>query len=105
MLMPSQLEAFGLAALEAAACRVPTVATLQGGVPELIDDGRNGRLLAVGDVDGMARASIELLQNDALLDQMATAARQTAQQNFCASRIIPQYEAFYERIIAGGGAA
>jgi N-acetyl-alpha-D-glucosaminyl L-malate synthase BshA len=100
LLMPSKLEAFGLAALEAAACRVPTIATRQGGVPELIEDGINGRLLAVGDVDGMAHAAIALLRDPQALDDMAVAARQTAQQKFCASKIIPQYEAFYEQIIS-----
>ena len=101
MLMPSKLEAFGLAALEAAACRVPTVATRQGGVPELIEDGVNGRLLEVGDVDGMAAAAVSLLRDEAELDRMAAAARRTAQDHFCASRIIPQYEAFYEQVIRG----
>lgn len=101
MLMPSTLEAFGLAALEAAACRVPTVATRQGGVPELIEDGVNGRLLPVGDVEGMAAAAVTLLRDDAALDAMAAAARRTAQGRFCASRIIPQYEQFYERVAAG----
>ncbi len=98
LLMPSQLEAFGLVALEAAACRVPTIATRQGGVPELIEDGANGRLLPVGDIDGMAAAALELLRDDAALQQMATAARQTAQQRFCSTRIIPQYEAFYRQV-------
>jgi N-acetyl-alpha-D-glucosaminyl L-malate synthase BshA len=98
LLMPSKLEAFGLVALEAAACRVPTIATRQGGVPELIEDGVNGRLLPVGDVDGMAAAALELLRDDAALQQMATAARQTAQQRFCSTRIIPQYEAFYREV-------
>lgn len=101
LLMPSKLEAFGLVALEAAACRVPTIATRQGGVPELIDDGINGRLLPVSDIDGMAQAAIGLLREPQKLDAMATAARQTAQQRFCASKIIPQYEAFYEQIISG----
>ncbi len=103
MLMPSELEAFGLAALEAAACRVPTIATRQGGVPELIEDGVNGRLLPVGDVEGMARAAVELLRDPAQLEAMAGEARRGAQQRFCATRIIPQYEAFYERVVAGAG--
>ncbi len=55
LLMPSELESFGLAALEAMACKVPSIATRVGGVPELIDDGVTGLLYAVGDVDGMAR--------------------------------------------------
>ena len=100
LLMPSRLEAFGLVALEAAACRVPTIATRQGGVPELIEDGVNGRLLPVGDVTAMAEAALALLRDPATLDAMATAARQTAQQRFCASRIIPKYEAYYEQVVA-----
>ena len=54
MLMPSEMESFGLAALEAMACRVPAIATRVGGVPELIDDGSNGILCEVGDVEAMA---------------------------------------------------
>src|SRR5580698_128938 len=54
LLMPSEMESFGLAALEAMACGVPAVATRVGGVPELITDGEDGFLEAVGDVDGQA---------------------------------------------------
>lgn len=99
MLMPSELESFGLAALESMACRVPAVATAVGGVPELIEDGLNGRLFAVGDVEGMARASIDLLSDGAKYEAMACEARKTAQKRYCASRIIPHYEAYYERVL------
>jgi len=107
MLMPSEMESFGLAALEAMACCVPAIATRVGGVPELIDDSRgddapNGLLFPVGDVDAMAAAAIALLQNPDRLEAMALAGRRTAQAQFCASRIIPRYEKFYERIIAAG---
>jgi N-acetyl-alpha-D-glucosaminyl L-malate synthase BshA len=102
MLMPSEMESFGLAALEAMACRVPAIATNVGGVPELIDSGRNGVLFEVGDVDGMSQAAIALLSDPVRLEQMASAARRTAQDFFCASRIIPLYENFYERVIAAG---
>ena len=102
MVMPSQLESFGLAALESMACRVPAIATAVGGVPELIDDGVNGRLFPVGDVDGMAQAAIDLLTDDAKYAAMANAARQTAQKRYCASKIIPQYEAYYERVLSRG---
>ena len=102
MLMPSELESFGLAALEAMACRVPAIATRVGGVPELIEDGISGSLSPVGDIDGMAQRAIQLLQNPAHLDAMGAAARQTAQDHFCASRIIPLYEKYYEQVLSDG---
>jgi N-acetyl-alpha-D-glucosaminyl L-malate synthase BshA len=102
MIMPSEMESFGLAALEAMACRVPTIATRVGGVPELIEDGVNGRLFPVGDVDGMAGAAIELLSDDVRLEEMRDAARKTAQKHFCASQIIPHYERYYEQVLAQG---
>ena len=100
MLMPSQMESFGLAALEAMACSVPAIATRVGGVPELIEDQANGLLFDVGDIESMSTAAIALLRDEPRLQAMSAAARKTAQDRFCASRIIPQYENYYNRVIA-----
>ena len=99
ILMPSEMESFGLAALEAMACQVPAIATAVGGVGELVDDGATGRLFAVGDVDGMAKAAIHLLNHPEELKEMGLAARRTAQARFCASRIIPRYVEYYEKVL------
>jgi N-acetyl-alpha-D-glucosaminyl L-malate synthase BshA len=99
MLMPSEMESFGLAALEAMACSVPTIATRVGGVPELIQDGHNGLLFNVGDVESMSTAAIGLLSNPARLEAMAQAGRKTAQDHFCSSRVIPLYEDYYDRVV------
>jgi N-acetyl-alpha-D-glucosaminyl L-malate synthase BshA len=99
MIMPSQLESFGLAALEAMACCVPAIATRVGGVPELIEHGVNGLLYEVGDMDSMAAGAIDLLSDPVRLEEMAMAARRTAQARFCASRVIPLYERYYERVL------
>ncbi|HUY95174.1 MAG TPA: N-acetyl-alpha-D-glucosaminyl L-malate synthase BshA [Terracidiphilus sp.] len=99
MLMPSELESFGLAALEAMACKVPTIATRAGGVPELIEDGVNGLLFKVGDVPAMAEAAIALLRDEARLGEMRDAARRTAQKRFCASLVVPQYVRYYESFL------
>ncbi len=64
MLLPSELESFGLAALEAMACEVVPIATRVGGVPEVIEHGKSGYLADVGDVDTMARYAIELLSDE-----------------------------------------
>jgi len=105
LLLPSELESFGLVALEAMACQVPTIATRVGGVPELIDDGVTGRLFPVGDVDGMAAAAVELLRDGTRYEAMAEAARKLARTRYCASKIIPLYERFYERVLAEPEAA
>ncbi len=101
MLMPSSMESFGLAALEAMACGVPCIATRVGGVPELVDDGVNGLLYDVGAVDAMATGAIALLEDEPRRAAMAKAARQTAQDRFCTTRIIAQYEEFYAQVLAG----
>ena len=100
MLMPSEMESFGLAALEAMACQTPAIATRVGGVPELIDDGVNGLLFNVGDVDAMAEAAIALLKDPTRYEAMRQAARKTAQDRFCSTRILPRYVAYYESLLA-----
>ena len=99
MLLPSELESFGLAALEAMACEVPAIATRVGGLPEVIEHGRSGFLADVGDVETMARCAIELLSDDSRLQTMGQTARFEAQSRFCASKIIPQYEQFYREVL------
>jgi L-malate glycosyltransferase len=99
MLMPSELESFGLAALEAMACKVPAIATNVGGVPELIDHGSTGYLADVGDVDTMAKYAVEILSDEAKLRNMGEAARFEAQARFCSSKIILRYEEFYARVL------
>lgn len=99
MIMPSEMESFGLAALEAMACGVPAIATCVGGVSELIDDAVTGRLFEVGDIEGMSEAAIALLKDRIDLSTMAHAARRTAQDRFCATRIIPLYEEYYRWVI------
>ena len=99
MLMPSELESFGLAAVEAMAGKVPSIATRVGGVPELIDDGVTGLLYDVGDVDAMAQGALSLLTDRARLDAMREAGRKTAQTRFCASLVVPQYLSYYESVL------
>lgn len=99
LLMPSELEAFGLAALEAMACGVPPVAASSGGVPELITHGVDGYLEPVGDIVAPAARVVELLSNDVLYESVSHAARQTALGRFCTELIIPQYERYYEEVL------
>jgi L-malate glycosyltransferase len=99
ILMPSEMESFGLAALEAMACGVPPVATRVGGVPELITDGVDGFLEEVGDIPRLAARVTELATNQSLHDKMAVAARHTASSRFCSNNIIQKYEDYYREIL------
>ena len=101
--LPSEMEAFGLAALEAMACGVPPVATLTGGVPDLIQHGVDGFMEPVGDTEAQANRMISLLTDDALYRSISQAARYTALKRFCTDLIIPQYEGYYQRILAANG--
>ena len=99
LLMPSQLESFGLVALEAMACGVVPVATRVGGVPELVTDGEDGFLETVGDISAQAARVVQLLTDDDLHYRMRKAGRWNASERFCSDKIIPQYEKYYEDVV------
>jgi L-malate glycosyltransferase len=101
--LPSELEAFGLAALEAMACGVPPVATRTGGVPDLITHGEDGFMEDVGDIDSHAQRLTELLTDQPLHARLAAAARLTAETRFSTGLLIPKYEAHYLRVCEQAG--
>jgi N-acetyl-alpha-D-glucosaminyl L-malate synthase BshA len=103
LLLPSDHEAFGLAALEAMACGVPPVATRVGGVGELIEHGVDGFLEAAGAVELQAQRVLELITEDALYKRISEAARHTAASRFSTDLVIPKYEEFYRRVCAEAG--
>ncbi len=98
-LLPSQTESFGLAALEAMACGAPVVAARTGGLPEVITDGVDGILEPVGSVEAMARRAVALLRDAAAHQAMRDVAIRRA-ATFSAERVVPQYEALYQELLA-----
>jgi N-acetyl-alpha-D-glucosaminyl L-malate synthase BshA len=103
-LLPSEQESFGLAALEAMACGVPVVVSGAGGLPELVEEGRGGYVLPVGDTAGMARRIADLLDNPVEHQRQRTLARERASL-FAMDRVVDQYEALYRQMIIDGQAA
>src|SRR5476649_1492538 len=97
-LMPSESESFGLAALEAMACKVPVISSNAGGLPELNIDGLTGFLKDVGDVQGMADSSIYILENEARLQTFKENALARAKE-FDLVNILPAYENYYVEVI------
>jgi len=98
--MPSGSETFGLAALEAMACGVPVVSTDIGGLPELNIPGETGFLCPLGDVACMTAAARKILTEPGLHAHMAEQARRRAEEVFHLDKIVPRYEAHYERVMA-----
>jgi len=99
LVLPSELESFGLVALEAMASEVPVIATSVGGLGEVVESGKDGFLLPVGDIDGMAEAALTLLTDPARRESMGKAGREHAKDAFCHERIVAQYVELYERTI------
>jgi len=97
-LMPSQSESFGLAALEAMACKVPVISSNAGGLPELNVEGVTGFLKDVGDVDGMAEKAIYILEDEKRLNEFKENALARAKL-FELANILPEYENYYIEII------
>lgn len=98
-LLPSDMESFGLAALEAMACEVPVVASNVGGIPEVIEHGIDGYLHEPRDIEGAAAFALEILSRPDRGRAMGQTARINARKKYCANDVIPLYEAYYRQVI------
>jgi L-malate glycosyltransferase len=99
MLLPSEKESFGLVALEAMACGVPTIGSLAGGIPELVQHGITGYLAPIGHTEEMGRYAVELLQDPVRYANFREACLKRARTEFCDERITKQYEEIYYRVL------
>jgi L-malate glycosyltransferase len=96
-LLPSQLESFGLAALEAMACGAPVVASAVGGIPEVVEHGVTGFLCPYRNVGAMVEASLEALARP----EFRTQARARAIEVFHPDLVLPQYLNLYREVCSG----
>lgn len=101
LLLPSEKESFGLAALEAMACGKPVISSNAGGLPEVIQDGVTGFILPIGDNQGMAEKGILLATNKDLYKSFSEQSIKRAHEVFSHDKIAEQYEEIYERVVAG----
>ncbi|MGA7616051.1 MAG: N-acetyl-alpha-D-glucosaminyl L-malate synthase BshA [Thermoanaerobaculia bacterium] len=101
LLLPSEHESFGMAALEAMASEVPVIATRSGGLPEVVTEGETGYLRPVGDVAGMAERATEILRDEELRTRMGRAGRSDAIERFGMDRIVPRYVELYTQVTRG----
>ncbi|WP_028561258.1 N-acetyl-alpha-D-glucosaminyl L-malate synthase BshA [Paenibacillus pinihumi] len=99
LLLPSEKESFGLVALEAMACGVPTIGSIAGGIPELVSHGETGYLAPIGDTDKMADYAVQLLSDPKLYAQVREACLHRARTRFCNDLITAEYEQIYYRVL------
>jgi N-acetyl-alpha-D-glucosaminyl L-malate synthase BshA len=99
LMLPSEKESFGLVALEAMACGVPTIGSEAGGIPELVLHGKTGFLSPIGDTKSMAENAIRLLTNESLAADIREACLHRAHHDFCNDSIRQEYEQIYYRVL------
>ena len=98
--LSSDWEGNPLSILEAMAAGLPIVSTAVGGVPDLFEDGREGVVVAPGNVRAFSNAMSALLENQNLRDSFGRAAGLRAKQRFDVSVMVQSYEDLYEELIA-----
>jgi len=92
-------EAFPNVLLEAMTAGLPIVTTNFDGVDELIEDGVNGKIIAINDVDGAYLALKSYLDNPELANGLAEKARETVRQQFSMNRMVNNTVNFYRQIL------
>ncbi len=97
--LPSAEESFGLVVLEAAARGIPSVTTNAGGLPEVNIDGETGFTVDVGHIEAFSDAVEKLIVDQVLYKKMGNNARERAKSEFNSDKIVPQYLAYYQRIL------
>ena len=98
-LLTSEMESFGLAALEAMACETPVVATNVGGLSEVVEDDKSGFLLPLGDADSMAERVVQMLRDPALRSRMGQRGRAMAQEKFSPQTALKAYMDVYDSVL------
>lgn len=102
VVLSSRQEVSPMALIEAMAAGIPAVTTAAGGAPYIVDDGRTGRVVPVGDAPALASAICDLLHSPGRYAEMSQAARTAAAAHFRLDRVVDAYLAAYG--LAAGGA-
>lgn len=96
--VPSRWEQFGYSCAEAMACGKAVVASRIGGLAEIVEDGMSGLLVPPGDPEALAMATVKLLRDRQLRDQMAQAGRRRIEESFSSRVVVPQFVDFYRQV-------
>lgn len=97
---PSLYESFGLIFVEAMRWGTPVVGTRAGGIPEIVEDGVTGALVAPGDWRGLAAKIVELLRGERQRRRLGEAGRRQVESHFSLERMAQRVARLYEGTVA-----
>lgn len=97
----SESEGFSNALIEYMQAGRPIICTDTGGNPELVQDGMNGFLVPVNNVDALADRLVKLLSDGALARRLGEAARETVRSTYSHTRMIVEQMASYDEVLSG----
>jgi len=97
---PADMEGLGISLIQAAACRVPIIASRAGGIPEIVHDGNNGILIEPGNREQLATALRTLLGDPAQRRRMGDNGRRLVEQAFSIEQTVSGNLAIYRRLLA-----
>ena len=99
VVLPSANEGTPVTVIEALAARRPAVATRVGGLPDVVDEGVDGFLVDVGDVDGLAERLAELATDSERRARMGDEGRRRVVERYGVERLVDDIDALYRRLL------
>jgi glycosyltransferase involved in cell wall biosynthesis len=100
VVLPSltEAESFGMSLIEAMACGTPVIGSRIGGIPQVIDDGRDGFLVTPGDVNDLATRCCQLLADPERAGEMGAEGRRKVLQNYTWKARVDRYEDLFRTL-------
>lgn len=98
--LPSYNEGFPMGVIEAMSAGIPVVSSFAGGIPDAITHNKEGLLVEAGDINGVAEALINIIENRELNEEFAKAAKSKFKENFSTEVIIPQLDKIYSELLS-----
>ncbi len=98
-ILPSYSESFPMTILEAMACKLPVIATNVGGIPEMIDNGRNGLLFQPGDPTGLSNNLLKVLDDEGFASKLGERGRERVCEEFTSTKMASSTAEMYRKVL------
>jgi glycosyltransferase involved in cell wall biosynthesis len=99
IVVPSRAEPFGKVVIEAMACGKCVIASAVGGIPEIIQDGWNGRLVPPGNLEALQSAMLEVLRDNNMRTFLSRNGCRTAKEKFSINTLVEKTQDLYTSLL------